>query len=219
MPIASTSLHEIQSSALLYNVSWQTYECLTKDYADRSSPRLTYDRGTLEIMSPLILHEETNRTVARIVETVLEEWGIDYNNYGSTTFRREDAAKGVEPDTCFYIQNVGRLKGKRQADLSAGDPPPDLVIEIDDTNPSLAKLPIFAAFGVPEVWRISGDTVVIHRLVAAVYEMTPRSVALTNLSGSVLSGFLARSRMATRLEWINAVRGWAQENEPSLDAE
>jgi Uma2 family endonuclease len=32
------------------------------------------------------------------------------------------------------------------------DPPPDLVIEVDITSPSLDKFPIYARLGVREVW-------------------------------------------------------------------
>lgn len=33
------------------------------------------------------------------------------------------------------------------------DPPPDLALEIDLTSKSLDRLPIYARFGGPEVWR------------------------------------------------------------------
>ena len=34
------------------------------------------------------------------------------------------------------------------------DPPPDLAIEIDVTNTSVPRMPVFAKIGVPEVWRL-----------------------------------------------------------------
>lgn len=58
-------------------------------------------------------------------------------------------AAGVEPDTCFYIQNARQTIGKRRLDLSV-DPPPDLAIEIDVT--SNTQLSAYVALGVPEVW-------------------------------------------------------------------
>ena len=44
------------------------------------------------------------------------------------------------------------MGGKKNIDLDAGDSPPDLVVEVDLTNPSLSKLPIYAHLGVAEVW-------------------------------------------------------------------
>src|SRR5262249_51872696 len=87
---------------ILRNVSWETYERLLADHRDCSAPRFTYDRGTLEIMSPLPEHEESNRTLALLVEVVAEERELDIRNLGSTTFKREDLERGFEPDSCFY---------------------------------------------------------------------------------------------------------------------
>ena len=125
---------------LLRNVSWETYECLLKDLENASSPRLTYDHGVLEIMSPHLEHEELNRTLAAIIEIALEESDQDFRRAGSTTFRREDLERGFEPDSCYYIQSVVKIGCKKRIDLRI-DPPPDLVIEIDLTSDSLNKFP------------------------------------------------------------------------------
>jgi hypothetical protein len=37
------------------------------------------------------------------------------------------------------------------------DPPPDLAVEVDVSRSSLGKLNLYAAFGVPEVWRYDGQ--------------------------------------------------------------
>lgn len=86
------------------------------------------------------------------------ELDVDARRLGSKTFKREDLLKGFEPDSCFYIQHVEAISGKDEVDLNT-DPPPDLVIEIDITSPSLPRLPIFAGVGVPEVWRYDGRQV------------------------------------------------------------
>ncbi len=129
---------------VLSNIEWETYERLLADQADSSAPRFAYDRGALEIMSPLPEHERYNRTIAALVESVAEELGLDGENLGSTTFKREDLERGFEPDSCFYIQHEAAVRGKSALDLRV-DPPPDLVIAIDITHPSLDKFPIYAA--------------------------------------------------------------------------
>ena len=148
---------------ILHGVSWETYERLLADFQDSHAAHFAYDQGALEIMVLSLKHETFNRTLATLVEIVAEEMQGDVINAGSTTFRRADLSKGFEPDTCFYIQNVERVRGKDEIDLTV-DPPPDLVIEIDITSPSLNKFPIFAAMGIPEVWRYDGKTVTIFTL-------------------------------------------------------
>ena len=115
-----------EQKVLLSNVSWETYERLLKDHLDSSAPRFTYDRGMLEILSPSSEHEKLNRHIAQLVLAVTEEMGIEAEDFGSTTFRREDLERGFEPDSCFYIQNEEQVRGKDRIDLTV-DPPPDLV--------------------------------------------------------------------------------------------
>src|SRR5882724_6107193 len=139
-----------EQKVILNGVSWNTYEQLLTDLENQNAPRLTYDRGLLEITRPSGEHERYNRAVALLVEVLAEELNIDVDNLGSTTFRREDIERGLEPDSCFYIQNVDKVRGKARIDLTT-DPSPDLVIEIDITSGSLDKFPIYAQVGVPEI--------------------------------------------------------------------
>src|SRR5947209_5408564 len=118
-----------QQRVRLHNVSWETYERLTADLADQSSPRLIYDRGVLEIMSPLLEHERANRRFAHLVNVLGRELKINVLDCGSTTFKRPDLKRGFEADTCFYIQREPEIREKTKLDAEK-DPPPDLVIEI-----------------------------------------------------------------------------------------
>lgn len=194
---------------LLTNVSWETYEHLLGDYLDRSVPHFTYDRGLLEIMSPLTEHEQINRAISRFVDVFAEEINLDVANLGSTTFKREDLERGFEPDTCFYIRNEASVRGKTKLDLAV-DPPPDLVIEIDITNPSIDRFPLYAKFGVPEIWRHDGRRMSIFGLREGEYAEVAESAVLPPLSGSVLSRFVEESRSLGSVAWMRGVRGWAR---------
>jgi Uma2 family endonuclease len=152
----ATVLSPPEERTILHDVSWETYESLLADHLDRSAPRFTYDQGVLEIMSPSSEHEEISDLIKQMVYTLAGEMNLDIRGFGSTTFRREDIKRGFEPDACFYIQSVDRIKGVTKLDL-ATQPPPDLVVEIDITHPSLDKFPIYAQVGVPEVWRYHGQ--------------------------------------------------------------
>ncbi|GMR23974.1 MAG: Uma2 family endonuclease [Acidobacteriota bacterium] len=194
-------------SVVLENVSWQTYENLLADLADSSAPRLNYDRGVLEIMSPSAEHERLNRTLALLVEVVAEELSIETENLGSATFRREDLERGFEPDSCFYVRNAARIRGKKHLDLGV-DPPPDLVIEIDITSSPIDKMSIYAQVGVPELWRYDGTTLQIACLEGEAYVTSSSSAVFPILTVETLRDFLAQSRLSTRLELTKAFRQW-----------
>ncbi|GMR22969.1 MAG: Uma2 family endonuclease [Acidobacteriota bacterium] len=197
----------LEQRVVLNNVSWETYEKLLEDLVDSSAPRLTFDRGTLEIMSPTFEHERFNRLLASFVEEAAEESDVEVENAGSTTFRRVDLDRGFEPDSCFYISNAECVLGKRTVNLPH-DPPPDLVIEIDITSLSVAKLPIYARVGVPEVWRYDGDTLEIHKLERGEYVRVEHSVSFPKLNAESLSKLLEKSKNASRQEVIGAFREW-----------
>jgi Uma2 family endonuclease len=205
----ATVLSPPEQRVLLDNIPWEVYEGLLAAHRDRSVPRFTYDRGQLEIMSPSAEHEQLKETVTLLVNIVAEEKSINAEGFGSTTFRRADLARGFEPDACFYIEKLGRVKGKTEVDLQT-DPPPDLVIEIDLTSPSLDKFSIFAHVGVPEVWRYDGDRIRMYRLAGAEYIEQAQSMALQGLTSVGVTHFLAESRTLARLAWLRRVREWAR---------
>lgn len=197
------------AAVVLRHVSWRTYESLLADYLDSSAPRFTYDRGVLEIVSPSFEHEQANRTLALLVQTVASELSRDVLGAGSTTFKREDLQRGFEPDSCFYVQHASRLRGQRRIDLTI-DPPPDLVIEIDVSRSSLDKLSLYARMGVPEVWRFDGERIVIHLLEAGLYRETEHSSVLPPLTSQVLLRFLVEGRSLSLPEWLRSLSEWVR---------
>lgn len=201
---------KVVQRVILHGVSWETYERLLADFQDSHAAHFAYDQGVLEIMVLSFKHETFNRMLATLIETIAEEMQIDILNAGSTTFKRADLHKGFEPDTCFYIQNAERVRGKDEIDLAV-DPLPDLVIEIDITSPSLNKFPIFAAVSIPEVWRYDGATVTIFRLEQGEYRTQEQSVEFPGLTSQVITQFLEDSRSTPRSAWVRSVREWARQ--------
>ena len=207
----ATVLSPLEQRTLLRNIDWETYERILESHRNHSVPRFTYDRGRLEIISPSPEHEMLKDFAALLVNIVAGEMTIDLQGMGSTTFRREDLERGFEPDSCFYIQSVERIRGKTELDLRT-DPPPDLVIEIDITSPSINKFPIFAQLGVPEVWRYDGKRWIILTLEGEGYVERDESAALQGLTVSVISRFIEEGRELRRPEWLRRVRSWAKQD-------
>jgi Uma2 family endonuclease len=197
-----------EQRVVMKQVSWETYERLLAANMDASSPRLTYNQGTLEIMSPSVEHERLKKVLATIADLVAEEQGREFEDLGSTTFRRRDFEGGAEPDACFYLQNVEHIRRKQEIDLAV-DPPPDLVIEVEISSPAVSKLSIYARLGVPEIWLTDGQSVRILRLADGQYKSSEKSEVLPPLTELVLSEFLRQSKTLTTLAWRRVVRDWA----------
>ena len=137
---------------------------------------------------------------------------------GSTTFKRADLSRGFEPDASFYFsENAARVRGKRRIYLDAGDPPPDLVVEVDITSPSASKLPIYARLGVAEVWRHDGDRLAVLGLrqedEVGHYAKIPESALLApaRVPGESLTRFVEEGLTSGRPAWTRRVREWSRE--------
>lgn len=190
-----------------HGVSWEEYEQLLELAGEASGRRISYDNGTLQIMTLSSEHENYVRFIENLVNTIRLRLRINIRSFGSVTMRRRQKKKGNEPDACFYIQTVSTIGKRMQLDFSA-DPPPDVAVEVDIHHESQSKSPIYAALGVPEVWRFDGQRVSIHLLQDNGYVEVPRSLALPVLTGQILTDFLTRLREDGEFEAIVAFDEW-----------
>jgi len=195
---------------ILRGISWTTYRGLIRDLESEPGKRLTYDRGTLEIMVRLPPHEHLKKLISRLVEVTTEETETEIRSLGSTTWSREDLRRGLEPDECFYIQNEAIVRGKDTIDLSV-DPPPDLAIAIDYTSSSMNRMEIYAALGVPEVWRFDGESLTIYHLENGKYFPREVSGVLPLLRRGDILQFLQASQTMGETSWIRAFRRWVRQ--------
>ena len=205
----TTVLREPDQTVILRGIHWDTYERLLADQQESSGTRLNFDCGTLEIVSPSSEHEQLKETITLLFQLMASELEIDVVAAGSTTFRRKALHKGFEPDASFYIRNAQAVRKRPQIDLRR-DPPPDVVVEIEITNPAINKLSIFAAAAVPEVWLSRDDRVEILALESKTYQKKMESSFLPGVTDEVLTSFVRSSRTMTSVEWIKAVRTWAK---------
>ncbi len=138
---------------VLYGVSWTEYTRMLRAFAGRPGFRLTYDRGALEITSPVLEHESAADLLGRFVVVLTEELGLPIMAGRSTTFRRRRMQRGLEPDHSWWIAHEPQMRGKRRIDLRV-DLPPDLAIEVDVTHRAVNRMSIYARLGVPEIWQL-----------------------------------------------------------------
>ncbi len=195
------------AALVVQDVPWEDYEELLENLLSRPGVRVTYDQGRLEIMSPLPEHERWKRFIERVIDTVSDELDINVEPLGSTTWKKKQDAKGAEADTCYYVANADQIIGKRDIDLSV-DPPPDLVVEIDSTNDSASKFPIYATFGVPEIWRygVKHHHVSMYQLREKTYVEIPSSLSFPILTPAILANLIDQAKAQDQKTILAAFR-------------
>ena len=82
---------------------------------------------------------------------------------------------------------------------------------MEATRGSISKLPVYAALGIPEVWRLDrGRIVVLHRAGPDRYEPAERSRAFPDLDMNRLNEFLALARQTSQHQAAKALRDWVR---------
>jgi Uma2 family endonuclease len=192
---------------VLNDISWGFYERLLEEVGN-SPIRVTFDEGSIEIMSPLPKHEKWIYRIGRLVELLATDRGMIIEGFGSTTFRRADRKKGLEPDRCYYIQNAVRVRDMDVFDPSV-HPPPDLAIEMEVTRRSLPRQPIYAALGVPELWRFDANQFAVILLGSdGTYKPSETSVAFPFLPMRPFAEFVKRMGTEDQLNVLREFREW-----------
>ncbi|HBQ99133.1 MULTISPECIES: Uma2 family endonuclease [unclassified Roseofilum] len=208
--MATQTLVKPERVTQLHGVRWETYQALLVDLAESSNKKLAFDRGVLEIMTPLPEHEISKGFLGRLVCITTEVLGLEVASLGSTTLSRGDLQKGIEPDECFYIQNEALVRGKMSFDFTL-DPVPDLAIEVDITSSSLHRLDIYKALGVTEVWRFDSEDLLIYGLQDGEYQVQDGSQILPILSKQIILDFLKRRCEMGENALLREFRQWLQD--------
>ena len=194
--LTTTSTPPQQSSEekliTLTGIKWLTFKAIMSDVGDGRAWRIAYAEGVLEIRRPLTEHEEPKGMIESFVEAFADELDMEVRKLGALTLEREDLARAIEPDSCFYVQNELVVRGK-SINLPA-DPPPDLVVESDYTSSSLNKFSIYASLGVPEIWRYRNQCLQVYQLVEGSYEPKENSLAFACLPIAEIPGLIEQSK-------------------------
>ncbi len=194
---------------LITDLSWQEFEAVLEDLEEKRSSRIAYDRGTLEIMTPLPEHEINKIFISNFIEILLEELDLEFCPLGSTTFKNKLMNLGIEPDNCFYIQNEAAIRGKERLDLTV-DPPPDLALEIDVTSRTHPH--IYQALGVPELWLFENDKLQINVLQDGQYIESEFSQNFPQFPlKEVIPQYLNRCKTEGRNKTMKAFRAWVKQ--------
>lgn len=176
------------------DISWNEYAAIRKRLEHRRL-RMTYDRGILEITSPSLKRERVAYLLGRLIDAWTEERGLEVQGCRTTTLERRDLQRSLQPDNSYYIEYELQVRDRDELDLKI-DPPPDLVIEVDVSSSSLDRLPVYAAIGVPEVWRWRNEQIQVYRLAGDNYQPSDASQTLVGFPVNEAADLL-RERLAS----------------------
>jgi len=194
------------------NASWEAYVAIGELFRDQPI-RMNYDRGRLEIMTVSHEHEWIKKLLSRMLEVLTLELRIRIHSGGSTTFRREELDRGIEPDDCYWIEHEEQMRCKATFDPDI-DPPPDLALEVEVSRSVLNRLGIFAALGIPEIWRYDGQSIQVLLLSSdGTYQPSSVSKALPMVPVGELARFLEKRHTVDETTLLFEFLQWVREQQ------
>lgn len=206
---AATIVEPDEGRLVIRDAGWDDYEAMLGIVGERRL-RVTYDGSMLEARMPSQRHEQAVQLLGLLITRLAEELGLPYEPLGMTTWRKPGASKGLEPDQCYYFAHHEAARSGGPIDLDV-DPPPDLAVEVEITRSALDRMALYAAIGVPEVWRYDGAVLSIHVLQAdGTYTVAPTSPTLPGVRPADVERFLELGRSLDKLRWSRELRDWAR---------
>ncbi|GAB4328590.1 MAG: hypothetical protein OHK0047_15000 [Leptolyngbyaceae cyanobacterium] len=152
--------------------------------------------------------EDVQQVVDTLIGVICEEMGLTLRRT-----RSEIAASSSEPsepagDRWYYIQPVAASQA--EAPSSAPDSPPNLVLDHVNSTSGEDKLQQYLALGVPEIWRIDGQTLHFYQLEAGHYIESDRSTAFPLVPIAEIPLFVGKSQKVGEQTVAKAFRAWSR---------
>ena len=202
----------------LSGVSWQTFEELLDELGQTRTARLTYDRGKLEMMTPLEEHDRCVRLIESLILVFADELSLKIYSIGSVLLTLPDLGRAIQPDAAYSLEDV-RLQKRAELDMNHAAPP-NLAIEVAIGKGNIDRYSLYASMGVPELWRYTttaGDEVLkgklqIYQLQADRYIKTANSKLFPVLPGHRVLEFLQQSDTIGLAQSLIVLREWIKEH-------
>jgi Uma2 family endonuclease len=202
----------VEQRILIPDVPYRVYETLIDAVSEHSPVRMAYDGKDLEIMTKGLWHEDYRGWFDPVIVIAAAVGGRKVRGLGETTWKRPELERGIEADQCYFLtqEKLDRVAAalKRKSNDLADYPNPDLVVEIDISEPKADREGIYAAMRVPELWVFDGEALVIKHLGPDGYFDAGRSQFLTIRPDEVVRWLLEEDR-SDRIAWEDRLRAWA----------
>jgi Uma2 family endonuclease len=136
--------------------TWGQFQHLQQGFENVRGIRLSFYRGTIEILMPGRAHELFKRIIGMLIETFLLDRRVPFTPTGSMTQELAGSA-AIEADESYEI---GEYR---------------LSVEINFTSGDVAKLEKYQTLGVHEVWFWENGSLDVYHLRPNGYEKVPHS--------------------------------------------
>ncbi|KAM3101977.1 Uma2 family endonuclease [Phormidesmis sp. 146-12] len=148
-------LDKTHDTVMTFPGTWESFKLIQQGLTDSPGIKLTYYKGTIELLMPGQDHEFFKSLIGYLIETFFYEKGINFKPTGSMTQEKETEAS-AQADESYCI---GELK-----------PIADLSIEVVFTSGGESKLARYRILGVSEVWFWQDGLFTLHHLREDGYE-------------------------------------------------
>jgi Uma2 family endonuclease len=198
---------------VIRGLPWEGYVAIDDAVVDRPGLRMIYCDGRLTLLTESRKHGWNSGRLHQFVVALAEGLDINWEDAGSSTFRRRRKRGGVEGDETFYFgEHAEIMKGPKDIDLDA-QPPPDLAVEVEVSHSANDAVIVWGRLGVPEVWRI--DPVAEEcsfwvRRRNGTYARSDRSLAFPTLTPNDVVEQLRMAEELGSAEWHKQLRRWVR---------
>jgi len=171
-PSRSEDITSSDQRVWLTSVSWEGFESFLALRGD-NGPRVTYLKGTLELMSPSREHERIGRRISAVLQAYLDHAGIRYESLGAWLLKNAPGEASLEPDDCYVLHHPHKTR-------------PDLAVEVVWTHGGSDKLAVYERLGISEVWIWRDDALHFFELTTMGYVETPSSTLLPSFDVALI---------------------------------
>lgn len=168
--------------------TWEQFKLIQQGLEDGGAVRLFFFDRTVEVLMPGRYHEIFKKIIAILIETFLIDRKVDFIPTGSMD-RESAGVAAAQPDESYEI---GEFK---------------LLIEVVFTSGTIAKLHLYRALDIDEVWFWEDGVLQIYHLIDGAYQPTTRSQipTLERLDIDVLTKCILMGE-TSRIQAITALR-------------
>jgi Uma2 family endonuclease len=205
---------------VIRDANWDDYLVLVESLHERTILRVAFDGKDIEIMTKGRDRDRFSFLINQLILAVAHAQRVHIEPFGETTWRKPGVERGIEADQWYFFDAAKReciakimrdekARGVRSNSLE-GFPSPDLAVEIDISPPQVDRPGIYAALGVPELWRFDGEVAVIERLSpAGRYEPLKKSQWLEIVPADMVR-WVVQEDATEFMPWLNRVTKWAR---------
>ena len=214
----------------LHDVPGWIYEELSAIEGNEHA-RFTYSDRALEIEVPAgVPHERVSQLIVALITAFAELRGPDFFTSGTATWRptapddpaprTNDRPPGLQGDQTFHIRSFEAVRGIANPSPEAGDPPPDLAVEVVFGSPLRRKREIYAELGVGELWVWARGALTASVLTPdGAYAPADDSPNLPGLPFALAADLIARRDELGQTELLRRFRGALGSVDTEVDGE